>query len=1756
MRNSIRKMTALLLTVVMCLSLCADLAVHAQETDAGIMAGQPVQKEESDVAEQEGQEEPVIDKQGEQAAEEQKTQETEGQKVQETAGQKAGEALERAEEQTETGKKGEQEKNEAREEEIAEKTERRMSVKSSASELHAPRIEADSTMTAKQKVTWDCVWFGSYPQSEVTSSDPVYSTLQSTGGWDNNEITIGGNRYRRMKKGDATYSSSSSGYYNWPDADTYHYFKYEPVKWRVLKTDGNQALLLSDVALDDQRYNTVYENVTWETSTIRSWLNGYGSSYNQQGIDYSGRNFIDSAFTSGEKSAIADTSVVNAGNLSYGTEGGKDTVDKIFLLSESEVYGESAVPYGFVSAGYTYDEARRSKGSNYAKAMGLYSYTGAQYNGNCYWWLRSPGDYSYDAAYVLYSGFVYYWYYVNYYDVGVRAALNLNLSSNQWNYAGTVCSDGTINEEGGGSTGGDPEPGDESEYDNSKIEIRAADYESLGFDHIEGAKAEVEGIGEAVTNAEGKAFIPNTLSEPSAMRQIKITKEGYRDYIFYTTLVSPDIVSIFQTNQLQASLKKKKTGDDMNPYVSTVMYYSNEMAKSCGGQNFGKTDRVTFRACGVWNGKTPGYYCMYQGDPDGNRIDSEDGIFKVTIGDIFSGRGDIFVKMVAQDGTESEPEQVHITVPEDDVSSVDDSYVPIMNDVSESGWQTDVPFLNNDKLSFDLGKLKTTIKRDGSKVRIMLGAEGSKDIFEPGVWEDWKKFCESQPVDLSSSQWSNVVKSDNLDTSWTAGAKIKATGYGWLENDMSADTETPLTGGIQVIIDMSTSFKQQYAIGVVPVYMEQSIGVNGKLDSSVTFNMKEKKFGGSTSLTVTPSLSVGGGVGVLYAVTIGAEGSASMPVTIDFPKGLTQADLKGAISLKASVLGFSYSKELANATYNLYKADQGKTIDPKSLSEESEEEIYDMEHYSLPGDASANSKWHGEQKAKAAKASSAKSNLTEMLLETGTSELTEPMLVQQGRTTVAVFLTEDSTRSTIHRTKLVYTVYDKDSGSWSRPRAVEEDGTGDFQPYLTASEGGISVSWLNYADTVNDSSSMKEALESSEFVYAVWEESTGSFKKASKTFASSSTATYNSLRTCMDASGNIAEVGLKNTGGDIFGVSGDNILFMSGKNGSTAIEKEFTLSQRIPVSYDITAEKGVVTAAVCVDIDQDLTTLEDREIYLFSSDGKTSRLTNDETFDSAPQYAEYQGKTALFWYTDRGYQILDSSGGQSTVLEEDVAGISDHFTVVNGDNKETAIVWSGVDKEQVYQLAACLYDSTSGKWSRQVILSDSEENIFRPSGYYNADGTMEFLYRKGDTAKKGSLYALQVAQAPDLEIVDAYIKDGTEIPGKTTKVYIGVRNPGTKKITQYTADIDGRTTSGTTDILPGESALIEADYAVPEKPENAEITIRVTVNGDRDTSNNTFKLKTGYADLSIAATEDVFENGKIVHVAVTNAEAVPTDAVLEIHKDAEDGELVSSENLGTLKQGDIIVKDFSYQRTEKGYGVDSNGLYYVVTSSVVEKYDSNNYDYTVFREKEITSGGTEKPDPGEIPGEKPSGDKKPVVSAPVKVKGIRISGISKKIAAGKKVKLTADIMPSNAAIKAVTWTSSNKKVATVNSAGVVTMKKKSGGKSVTITVTAQDGSGVKATYKIKAMKGVVKKVAVSGRKSVKAGKSLKLTAKVKASKGANKKLAWKSNNTKYATVTGSGKVKTKKAGKGKKVKITAMATDGSGKKKTVTIKLK
>ena len=173
-----------------------------------------------------------------------------------------------------------------------------------------------------------------------------------------------------------------------------------------------------------------------------------------------------------------------------------------------------------------------------------------------------------------------------------------------------------------------------------------------------------------------------------------------------------------------------------------------------------------------------------------------------------------------------------------------------------------------------------------------------------------------------------------------------------------------------------------------------------------------------------------------------------------------------------------------------------------------------------------------------------------------------------------------------------------------------------------------------------------------------------------------------------------------------------------------------------------------------------------------------------------------------------------------------------------------------------------------------------------------------------------------------------------------------------------------------------------------------------------------------------------------------------------------------------------------------------------------------------------------------------------------KVSKVSVSATSTKIAAGKKVTLTAKVTPSNATNSAVAWKSSNTKYATVNSKGVVTTKKAGAGKSVTITATAKDGSRKKASVKISIQKKAVTGITLKAVQTLKAGKKTTVRATVAPAKDANRTVTFTSSNTKYATVSSKGVVTAKKAGKGKTVKITAQATDGSGKKATIKIKIK
>lgn len=138
----------------------------------------------------------------------------------------------------------------------------------------------------------------------------------------------------------------------------------ELMQWVVLDVQDGKALIVSQSAIAAKPFHQNYKKNSWETCTLRSWLN---------------QDFLNAAFTATEQTKILVTTV------SAASAGEKDTQDRLFLLSAEEVQKYFATG----TAG--------CKPTGAAKAAGAYVYDDS---GNCWWWLRTQGSEENCAAFV------------------------------------------------------------------------------------------------------------------------------------------------------------------------------------------------------------------------------------------------------------------------------------------------------------------------------------------------------------------------------------------------------------------------------------------------------------------------------------------------------------------------------------------------------------------------------------------------------------------------------------------------------------------------------------------------------------------------------------------------------------------------------------------------------------------------------------------------------------------------------------------------------------------------------------------------------------------------------------------------------------------------------------------------------------------------------------------------------------------------------------------------------------------------------------------------------------------------------------------------------------------------------------------------------------------------------------------------------------------------------------------------------------
>ena len=178
--------------------------------------------------------------------------------------------------------------------------------------------------------------------------------------------------YRSVSKGDTV----SFGVYEQDgDADN----GPEPIQWVVLdKIDGQLLLLSADILEARQYHHVPFEEVTWENSDLRAWMNG---------------DFYEGAFTPVQRGLIETVHNENADQSITGASGGAATDDWVFALSETEsiIYFNTAASRSDIGAALA---------SQHAAAGPL----SVSEDGAADWWLRSPGTYGFATQFVDASG--------------------------------------------------------------------------------------------------------------------------------------------------------------------------------------------------------------------------------------------------------------------------------------------------------------------------------------------------------------------------------------------------------------------------------------------------------------------------------------------------------------------------------------------------------------------------------------------------------------------------------------------------------------------------------------------------------------------------------------------------------------------------------------------------------------------------------------------------------------------------------------------------------------------------------------------------------------------------------------------------------------------------------------------------------------------------------------------------------------------------------------------------------------------------------------------------------------------------------------------------------------------------------------------------------------------------------------------------------------------------------------------------------
>ena len=1362
--------------------------------------------------------------------------------------------------------------------------------------LKNPRIVKDDSMDSGQKVTWDCIWFGSYPQREIVEDADTYAAidesyynpqtdiiedaslfqkLENTSGWNDNEIILDGEKYRRMKKGDALCSSvKERNFYHWNDSISWHYFKYEPIKWRVLNVKGNSAFIQTDVAIDDQEYSAYGSNsaecFTWNMSNIRSWLNGYSTEQNQIQKDYCNDNFLEDAFNYIQVKAIQLTEIGKDSG-----ENEKKVIDKIFLLSDQITFAN----YGFRN-NYANDEARLRKSSTYAKARGVKSSISskAKYVGNCCWWghaMKYPKQVNGNGEVSV--GHMYF-------DMcGVVPALNFDVSNtNLWSYAGTVCSDGTVNEQApsgsGGNSGETPDTGG-----NSGETEEADKNRKLYLD---------------VSSLSGKFF----------------RKGQTKSLPFYFYAETEE-----KLKELIGSLSWTDKKNNLTIEQGAVV-----MANA--PENIGLMEEVL-----VWKayGKI---------DVTADKTGETTIVGKTSDGTI------VKQKIKIDPALETE---------EDSGGSGGGGALQLGDTASGKAGGAVVEFFPDDfNMSFMLFPVEAS-KEEGEngqyKIKVSVGI-GRKDLLDkdsPTLWNQYKKYIEDYHDEMENfdkmsfyyEKWG--IKSVSKFKTKKFETKPKVSVVGYLENTYDKNGNLINSDGkINAAAKWSGSLSWQTVTPIGPWYLNLKADgkISGKAGPVYDWEKKEMKLVDG-NLKLIPKITVEGGYGIEKVIAAGAYGEASVPVTLIpvFKGEFTEA---AGYEIQAVML-VDYKKELAKCTIPLWGPNknqkQGKTL---QISKDSMKEI----DTAFAKDTSA---WNGGTNRKTRSTKGSTKNVTRSLQQSVLPS-TLPIQARINGKDVMVFQAYDENRSTLNSTVLKYSVCE--NGIWSEPKAVYDDGYADSYADMKVINGKLVLAWQKVKKKITGSVELdstgvfQQMAENAEIYYAEFDETTGTFRNITQV---TNNADCDMMPRIIENGDEIVVAWVRNDAKSLMQEEGTNSICMA-KRSASGFEKEEILTtasgtidnymlyqDETGIQSAFVGESNQVKAVfdtngnVFQEFAELMTEADDGTITsLHCASGKIGCILNGKLY----QYDIVEKKLEAY---DAGE---DSFGGQVRYCR-------------NGEKE--GYIWSIYDQDtNTGKMMASM--KTENGYSTPIILREEKNKMWRYfSPLLDEEGKWTVVTNVLDTeSNRNELVYIEKEQQKKLEVDSASIDETDVVDGLTAVRYL-VTN--TEDVAVENMDIEIRLEDGSkvtktipVHLEPGESSAGTAYVDLSEITGSQNASLCITAEGQDEKEENTLEVPVGRADIAVEASAEEKTNQVHVTVNLKNQSTTAAKTDLILYADADKTKVMKRKNAIEIPENSETKVTLTVDKNSIVY--NENNAAYLTAYAEVQGGDSeegNNTAYAV-----------------------------------------------------------------------------------------------------------------------------------------------------------------------------------------------------------------